>query len=127
LKYELKVALQQILSVKLNTEHAKHLQFTRSSSFRDGHFTCLFKMSWGKKPARNLPAAIQQVHGKYPGDAQPLPAPGQLHTSNTSIHNRSPQSSPTIISPLNLMGLQILTHFSVRVCLLLQGLGSPQI
>lgn len=64
LKYELKVALQQVLSVELNIEHTTHLQLAH---IYVPHVTFLFKMSWGKKPARNLTAAIQQIHGKFLG------------------------------------------------------------
>lgn len=70
LKYELKVALQQDLSVDLNIEHTMCLQFARSLSF-----AFMFNMShsclnWErKKPGRNLTAAIQQIHGKFLGQA----------------------------------------------------------
>lgn len=76
-KHQLKVALDQILSAMLNTEHIKLLQSIYSSSFRGRYFTSLFKMSSGKKPPRNLPAAMWQAHDKFQGNVLHPPAPAQ--------------------------------------------------
>lgn len=123
LKYELKLAVQQVLSVELNIEHTTRLQFAHSLSF-----TFMFNLShsylkWVGE--RNQPGTWLLPPSKFIANfwvrlSILLPQ----FSFKYFIHSWSLLSSPAIISPMHLIRLQILVHFSA---LFLQSLRFPHL